>query len=81
MMTKPAEMAVVRTKLRAVNLEYSALVRENATKDRFGRLDELRAERRALMAIMANERERAARPPHISARQQVFNSPVQEAAQ
>jgi hypothetical protein len=47
------EIAVLRTKLRDVNIEYSALVRSKSGEDRFVRMGELRVERRALMALIA----------------------------
>ncbi len=50
-----SEMAL-RTKLRAVNMEYSALVRGNRGEGRFVRMEELRAERVALMALIAERR-------------------------
>lgn len=52
---KVSEM-VLRTKLRAVNIEYSALVRGNTGEGRFVRMEELRVERRALMALIAAQR-------------------------
>jgi hypothetical protein len=48
-----AELSAIRTKLRNVNVEYSALVRSKAGEDRFVRMHELRAERQALMALVA----------------------------
>ena len=53
----------LRTKLRQVNMEYSALVRDRAGERRFVRMDELRTERRTLMSLLfggANSR------PHVS---------------
>ena len=47
------DIAVLRTKLRGVNIEYSALVRRSAAEDRFARMAELRTERHALMALIA----------------------------
>src|SRR5262245_32991409 len=49
----PTELSIIRTKLRDVNVEYSALVRAKAGEDRFVRMHEAKAERRALMALMA----------------------------
>jgi len=49
----PTELSIVRTKLRDVNVEYSALVRAKAGEGRFVRMHELKAERQALMALMA----------------------------
>ena len=46
------ELSIIRTKLRDVNVEYSALVRAKAGDRRFVRMHELKAERQALMALM-----------------------------
>jgi hypothetical protein len=43
----------IRTRLRAVNVEYSALVRQKADEARFVRLGEPSSERRALMVQLA----------------------------
>ena len=56
------ETFLLRTKLRQVNMEYSALVRDRAG-ERFVRMDELRTERRTLMSLLfggVNSR------PHVS---------------
>ncbi len=54
------ETFVLRTRLRAVNMEYSALVRDRTRDRRFVRMAELRAERSALMQLLfgraANDR-------------------------
>ena len=47
------EIAVLRTQLRDVNIEYSALVRTKGGEARFARMDELSRGRRALMALIA----------------------------
>lgn len=47
-------MTRLRTQLREVNMEYSVLVRTKGGEDRFTRLDELKARRHALMALIAN---------------------------
>jgi hypothetical protein len=47
------KIAVLRTQLRAVNMEYSALVRAKGGEDVFVRMDELRTRRLALMALIA----------------------------
>ena len=52
---KVSEM-VLRTKLRAVNIEFSTLVRGKTGEGRFARMEELRAQRRALMALIAEQR-------------------------
>ena len=46
------ETFLLRTKLRQVNMEYSALVRDRTSKRRFVHMDELRIERRALMNLL-----------------------------
>jgi hypothetical protein len=45
-----SNLASIRTRLRAINVEYSVLVRRKADEGRFVRLGELRSERWALMA-------------------------------
>jgi hypothetical protein len=52
----PRELSILRTKLRDVNVEYSALVRAKSGEDRFVRMHELKAQRQALMALMASLR-------------------------
>jgi len=42
----------LRTRLRQVNVEYSALVRDRSGEGRFVRMSVLRAERRALMDML-----------------------------
>ena len=62
-MTHMNEIARLRTQLREVNIEYSALVRSKGSDDRFLRMDELKVRRLALMALIANaERDRGQRP-------------------
>jgi hypothetical protein len=51
-----SEIAVLRTNLRALNIEYSALVRGRTGEDACVRMEELRVERRALMALIAQQR-------------------------
>jgi hypothetical protein len=46
------EAFLLRTRLRQVNIEYSALVRDRSGVERFVRMAELRAERRALMRLL-----------------------------
>jgi hypothetical protein len=46
------ELSAIRAKMRAVNVEYSALVRAQPTQEQLARMDELRANRRVLMALM-----------------------------
>lgn len=55
-----SEIAVLRTKLRALNIEYSTLVRSKTGEGRFVRMGELRVERGALMALIADDRRRDA---------------------
>jgi hypothetical protein len=47
------EIAALRTQLRDVNIEYSALVRKKDGQGTVSRMDELKARRRALMALIA----------------------------
>jgi len=46
------ETFVLRTRLREVNMEYSALVRDRTGDRRFVRMAELRVERSALMQLL-----------------------------
>jgi len=46
------ERARLRTRLRQVNIEYSALVRNRTEEGRFVRMSALRMERRAIMSLM-----------------------------
>ena len=46
------ETSLLRTRLRQVNMEYSALVRDRTSERRFVRMDELWIERRALMSLL-----------------------------
>jgi len=46
----------LRTKLRELNIEYSALVRSKTGEGRFVRMGELTVERRGLMALIAENR-------------------------
>lgn len=47
------DACLLRTRLRQVNIEYSALVRDRFGERRFVRMGELKAERRALMALLS----------------------------
>ena len=47
------DTSTLRIRLRQVNLEYSALVRDRSREGRFVRMSELKAERKALMTLMA----------------------------
>ena len=71
----PTGLSVIRTKLRDVNVEYSALVRASASEGRFVRMHELKAERQALMALMAGLAG-THRAPGSAARQQPSDAPV-----
>ncbi len=51
------ELSAIRNRLRDVNVEYSALVRAKADDARFVRMHELKGERHALMALMAELRQ------------------------
>jgi len=50
-MQEAIELSMLRSKLRQVNVEYSALVRDKWWEGRFVRMGELKDERRALMAL------------------------------
>jgi hypothetical protein len=52
-MLEAVELSMLRTKLRQVNVEYSALVRDQLQETRFVRMGELRNERRVLMALIS----------------------------
>ena len=56
------ETSLLRTRLRQVNMEYSALVRDRTSERRFVRMDELRIERRALMNLLFGGPNRTGRP-------------------
>jgi hypothetical protein len=49
------ELAVLRTKLREVNIEYSGLVRRTKGDGTLLRMEELRVQRRALLVLIAQE--------------------------
>jgi hypothetical protein len=51
----PSEMFAIRTRLRNVNVEYSALVKDKSGEGRFVRMGELKAERGELMALLAGD--------------------------
>jgi hypothetical protein len=51
----PGEISAIRTQLRDVNVEYSALVKNKSGEARFKRMRELRAKRAALMALLARD--------------------------
>jgi hypothetical protein len=46
------ERAQLRTRLRQLNIEYSALVRNRSEEGRFVRMTALRIERRAIMSFL-----------------------------
>ena len=46
------ERARLRTRLRQVNIEYSALVRDRSGDGRFARMTALRIERRSIMSLL-----------------------------
>ncbi len=58
---KPSEISATRRRLRDVNIEYSALLRNKSGEGRFVRMGELRNERRTLVALIAG------RPPSRAA--------------
>jgi len=49
-------LAILRAKLRALNIEHSALRRSGSGEARSRRMRELRLERQALMLLIAEER-------------------------
>ena len=51
----PSEMFAIRTRLRNVNVEYSALVKDKSGEGRFARMRELRAERAELMTLLTGD--------------------------
>jgi hypothetical protein len=51
----PIEMFAIRTRLRNVNVEFSALVKDKSGEGRFVRMRELKAERAELMALLAGD--------------------------
>jgi hypothetical protein len=53
MIDAAGHIAVLRTQLRGVNIEYSALIRGHARETKSARLAELRGKRHALMALIA----------------------------
>ena len=57
------ELSKLRTKLRQVNVEFSALVRDERREGRFIRMGELKTERRALMALISARSEAVQLPP------------------
>ena len=57
-----SELNRLRCQLRAVNVEYSVLLRRKTGEAAYARMAELRTERRMLMALIAVEREGAREP-------------------
>jgi len=51
----PSEIYAIRTRLRDVNVEFSALVKDKSGEGRFVRMGELKAERAELMALLAGD--------------------------
>lgn len=74
-MTHVNEIARLRTQLREVNIEYSALVRGKGGDNRFVRMDELKVRRLALMALIA----KSAR--ELAPRAAAAGAPMEGAAQ
>jgi len=78
----PGEIALLRTKLRELNIEYSALVRRKAEQLRLARLGELRVARQALMTLIAEARGRERRErPRAPAALGSLNAAVQRAVE
>ena len=59
-MTRP-ELIAIRRRLRAVNIEYSGLVRNKLGDSRFVRMQELKAERTALVGLIVQNEKRGVR--------------------
>ena len=57
-----AEMMTIRLRLRAVNIEYSGLVRDKQGESRFVRMQALKAERETLVGLIV-QNEKSALPP------------------
>ena len=51
----PSEAFAIRTRLRNVNVEFSALVKDKSGEGRFRRMHELKVERAELMALLAGD--------------------------
>jgi hypothetical protein len=76
------EIALLRTKLRELNIEYSALVRRKAEQLRLARLGELRVARQALMTLIAEARRRETREPlRAASAQGPLNAAIQRAVE
>jgi hypothetical protein len=56
-----AEMMTIRRRLRAVNIEYSGLVRDKHGESRFVRMQALKAERETLVGLIV-QNEKSALP-------------------
>jgi hypothetical protein len=61
------DTAQLRNQLRAVNIEYSALVRDASSEDRALRLAELSARRKSLMALIAQASHQERAPASVLA--------------
>ena len=73
------EVCLLRTRLRQVNVEFSALLRSGAGEGRFVRMNELKAERKVLMALMAREAAVGSRRHSVSRQQPTGGVPLQGA--
>lgn len=51
----PSKLFAIRTRLRDVNVEFSALVKDKSGEGRFRRMHQLKAERAELMALLAGD--------------------------
>jgi len=56
-MLQGSELSKLRAKLRQVNMEYSALVRDRRWQGRLVRMDELSNERSALLVLISARRD------------------------
>ena len=74
------ETFLLRTKLRQVNMEYSALVRDRTGKKRLVRMGELRTERQVLMNLLFGGANRKRRPlvsrPDVELSRRQTDNPV-----
>ena len=73
------KIALLRTELRNVNVEYSALVRGDG-EGRLGRMEELRIDRATLMALIAETTRRPVREAHQAAASQRREATIEHAA-
>jgi hypothetical protein len=73
------ERARLRTKLRQLNIEYSALVRNRSEEGRFVRMTALGIERRAIMSLLFGDERTESRVP--ASRQPISGFAMQHAVE